>query len=242
MERTATPCSGLPGEGHKACALLSAFKQRASHGPTATQSGFYKGINRSPKCTSKGKQKCKGLPYWLKWNKTNKQKKPRTSQNSWHPKLLQGASQKNQLPSISENEIVQPKTNTHSIRWTRFGSKHNSRSFLVLLVITGIPWRYYGFLSRPVSLTIKQIIIFWLVEGLAFNLQKTQHLWNAMKLSTIKQGMPVHVEGLISNFTKHSKPMRWLSKTVNLLLLNLPYLVHVILAQDGKKYKMGLIA
>lgn len=54
--------------------------------------------------------------------------------------------------------------------------------------------------------------------------------------------MPVYVEDLISNFTKNSKPMRLLNKTVNLLLVNLPYLVNVILAQDGKKYKMGLTA
>lgn len=63
-----------------------------------------------------------------------------------------------------------------------------------------------------------------------------------MKFSTIKGGVPVDLEDLISNWTKQSKPMKWLNKIVNLLLINLPYLVIVILAQDGKKYKMGLIA
>lgn len=44
---------------------------------------------------------------------------------------------------------------------------------------------------HKVSIVIKRVVILLLVEGLDFNLQKTQHLWRKIKQSTIKLGMPI---------------------------------------------------
>lgn len=71
------------------------------------------------------------------------------------------------------------------------------------LKATGIPRRYYGSVPdhcNKVRITIEQVIVFLLVESLAFNLQEKQHLGDAIKWCAkwhaIKRGTP----GLLLRF------------------------------------------